>query len=83
MANASWHCEITYPGPVAASTQHWMERIRHRLIKDFGARTSRAEVVACVERARRDLDPPSPAALPELVERLARVRLHVQAGRLG
>ncbi len=83
MANASRQCEITHPGRVAASTQYWMEQVRHRLIREFGAGTSRAEVAASVERARRDLDPPSPAALPELVERLARVRLHVQAGRLG
>ncbi|MGZ4666073.1 MAG: hypothetical protein ACXV5Q_13850 [Frankiaceae bacterium] len=41
-----------------------------------------AEITACIEQARSDLDAPSPAALPELVERLARVRLfsHVLAG---
>ena len=61
----------------------WVEQIRRRLITEFVARTSVAEIAACIERARTDLDAPSPAALPELVERLARVRLRAQVGLPG
>jgi hypothetical protein len=60
-----------------------MDQIRRRLIREFVARTSVAEITACIERARSDLDAPSPAALPELVERLARVRLSSHVGLAG
>ena len=46
-----------------------------RMYADFADRASLAEVLAVVARARIDLDTPSTAALPELVERLARQRL--------
>jgi hypothetical protein len=42
---------------------------------DFADRTTLAEVLAIVARARNDLDTPNAAALPELVDRLARQRL--------
>jgi hypothetical protein len=43
--------------------------------RDFAEQTTLAEVLAIVDRCRSDLDTPSEAALPELVERLARQRL--------
>jgi hypothetical protein len=46
-----------------------------RVYADFADRTTLADVLAVVARARNDLDTPSVAALPELVERLARQRL--------
>jgi hypothetical protein len=46
-----------------------------RVYADFADRATLAEVLAVVARARNDLDTPSAAALPELVERLARQRL--------
>lgn len=49
-----------------------------RVYEDFADRVTREEVLDVVARCRADLDIPSSAALPELVERLARQRL---AGR--
>jgi hypothetical protein len=46
-----------------------------RVYDDFADHATLAEVLAVVARARNDLDTPSAAALPELVERLARQRL--------
>jgi hypothetical protein len=46
-----------------------------RLFAEFGQQVPLAAVQAVVDQCRRDLDPPSPAALPELTERLARHRL--------
>lgn len=46
-----------------------------RVYADFADRVTLADVLAVVARARNDLDSPSAAALPELVERLARQRL--------
>jgi hypothetical protein len=46
-----------------------------RVYADFAAHASPAEVVAVISRCRHDLDTPSAAAIPELVERLARQRL--------
>jgi hypothetical protein len=46
-----------------------------RVYADFADRATLAEVLAVVARARNDLDTPSAAALPEMVERLARQRL--------
>ena len=46
-----------------------------RVYADFADRATLAEVLAAVARARNDLDTPATAALPELVERLARQRL--------
>jgi hypothetical protein len=46
-----------------------------RVYADFADRVTLAEVLAVVARARNDLDTASAAALPELVERLARQRL--------
>ncbi|HET9118154.1 MAG TPA: hypothetical protein VFN75_08810 [Pseudonocardiaceae bacterium] len=65
------------------ATHHWVEQVRHRLTKEFFARTSVAEIATCIARACSDLDAPSPAALPELVERLARVRLSASLDSTG
>ena len=46
-----------------------------RVYADFADHATLAEVLAVVARARNDLDTASAAALPELVERLARQRL--------
>jgi hypothetical protein len=46
-----------------------------RVYVDFADRATLTEVLAVVDRARNDLDAPSAAALPELVDRLARQRL--------
>ena len=46
-----------------------------RIYADFAADTTLAEVQTIVGQCRTDLDTPSAAALPELVERLARQRL--------
>jgi hypothetical protein len=46
-----------------------------RVYADFADRATLADVLAVVACARNDLDSPSAAALPELVERLARQRL--------
>jgi hypothetical protein len=47
-----------------------------RVYADFAARVTLAEVLTVIARARHDLDTPSAAAVPELVERLARQRLN-------
>ena len=56
-----------------------------RVHADFADRATLAEVLAIVGRCRNDLDPPSGAALPEMVERLARQRLadHVASRATG
>ena len=46
-----------------------------RVYAEFADHTTLAEVLAIVARARNDLDTASAAALPELIERLARQRL--------
>ena len=51
-----------------------------RVYADLADRITLAEVLAVIGRCRTDLDTPSAAALPELVERLARQRL---AGRVA
>ena len=43
-----------------------------RVHAELADRATLAEVLAVVGRCRTDLDPPSAAALPEMVERLAR-----------
>lgn len=46
-----------------------------RVYADFAEHATLTEVLAVVTRCRTDLDTPTAAALPELVERLARQRL--------
>jgi hypothetical protein len=47
----------------------------HRLDREFRGAVHRGVIVQVVRRSRDELDSPSPGALPELVERLARQRL--------
>jgi hypothetical protein len=47
-----------------------------RLFTDFQSQLSLAAVVSAVRRCRRELDTVPEPALPELLERLARQRLH-------
>jgi hypothetical protein len=50
--------------------------VTERLFVEFEVRISLAQITAAVQRARRDLaGSVSEAALPEMVERLARYRL--------
>jgi hypothetical protein len=53
-----------------------------RVYADFAEHATLAEVLAVIARCRNDLDMPSVAALPEMVERLARQRLadHLASG---
>ena len=46
-----------------------------RVDAEFADRATLAEVLAVVARSRNDLHTPSAAAVPEMVERLARQRL--------
>lgn len=46
-----------------------------RVYADFAEHATLADVLTVIGRCRNDLDTPSAAALPELVERLARQRL--------
>jgi hypothetical protein len=46
-----------------------------RVHGDFSEHATLTQVLAIIEGCRRDLDSPSAAAMPELVERLARQRL--------
>jgi hypothetical protein len=51
-----------------------------RVYADFAECTTLDEVLAVIGSCRNDLDTPSVAALPELVERLARQRLTDRIG---
>ena len=53
-----------------------------RLEREFAGAVHRPAIAEVVRRSRQDLDGPHPAALPELVERLARQRL-LQGGSPG
>ena len=53
-----------------------------RLEREFAGAVQRPAIAEVVRRSRQDLDGPHPAALPELVERLARQRL-LQGGWPG
>ena len=54
-----------------------------RVYADFAEHATLAEVLAVVGRCRSDLDTPSTAALPEMVERLARQRLADRVGAVN
>jgi hypothetical protein len=59
----------------------WAAQITSRLSREFVTRVPLADIIAGIERARAELDTVSVAALPEMVERLVRIRLRSQAGR--
>ncbi len=52
--------------------------VHERLVREFSELLDASDVAACVARARRELDAVPTGALPELLERLARVRLQGQ-----
>ena len=58
----------------------WAAQIRSRLSEEFVAWVPMADIMAGIERARAELDIVSAAALPEMVERLVRIRLRSLAG---
>jgi hypothetical protein len=60
-----------------------LAEVTRRVHKDFAAHASLAEVRAVVDKCRHDLDTPSSAAMPELIERLARQRLSDRFERNG
>jgi mono/diheme cytochrome c family protein len=53
----------------------WIVDAVHRLDREFGGALGQADIAQVVSWSRADLDGPHPAAMPELVERLARQRL--------
>ena len=69
------------PGPAHADTDRrdhrsdWRAQVQHRLVAEFTDRAATAEIEAEISRARAEIDAVPATALPELVERLVRVRL--------
>ncbi|MGZ4665723.1 MAG: hypothetical protein ACXV5Q_11970 [Frankiaceae bacterium] len=61
----------------------WEDQVRSRLAGEFVAGVSVEEIMAGIEKARTELDTVPTAALPELVERLVRIRLHATAAMGG
>ena len=61
--------------PLDVSTVAALDHVRGRLADEFGSRVTVADITRYVEQAHADLGYPSPVTLPELVERLVRVRL--------
>jgi len=53
----------------------WMVEAVQRLDREFGGALGRADIAQVVSWSHADLQGPHPAALPELVERLARQRI--------
>ena len=58
----------------------WEDPVRSRLVGEFVARVSVEDITTGIEKARAELDTVPSAALPELVERLVRIRLRATAG---
>ena len=58
-----------------AHDDRWLVDAVHRLDREFGGALGRADIAQVVSWSRADLQGPHPAAMPELVERLARQRL--------
>jgi hypothetical protein len=52
-----------------------LDHVRGRLADEFGSRVTVADITRYVEQAHADLGHPAPTVLPELLERLVRVRL--------
>ena len=57
----------------------WEDQVRSRLADEFVAKVSVQDITAGIAQARAELDTVPTAALPELVERLVRIRLHTTA----
>jgi hypothetical protein len=66
--------------PVTADA---LREVPLRLLADFAEHLSPVEIRAVVDQCQRDLQIPSPAALPEMVERLARQRLTDRVDPIG
>ena len=63
------------PVLVPAHDDQWIVDAVHRLDREFGGTLGRADIAQVVSWSHADLQGPHPAAMPELVERLARQRL--------
>jgi len=61
--------------PLDVSNAAALDHVRGRLADEFGSRITAADITRYVEQAHADLGHPSPVTLPELLERLVRVRL--------
>jgi hypothetical protein len=70
MVAASVHGAFT-----RASQPDWRDQVQQRLVAEFVDRAATAEIEAEINRAHAEIDAVPTAALPELVERLVRVRL--------
>lgn len=58
----------------------WEEQVQSRLADEFVPGVSVEDITTGIEKARAELDSAPAAALPELVERLVRIRLHAMSG---
>ncbi len=69
------------PGPDPADTDRrdrrpdWQDQVQLRLVAEFIDRAATAEIKAEINRACAEIDAVPATALPELVERLVRIRL--------
>ena len=63
------------PVLVPVHDDRWIVDAVHRLDREFGGALGRADIAQVVSWSHADLQGPHPAAMPELVERLARQRL--------
>ena len=72
------------PALLIRDDDRWMVEAVHRLDREFGGAVGQADIAQVVSWCRADLEGPHPAAMPELVERLARQRLlqRVSAARV-
>jgi hypothetical protein len=61
--------------PLPGSVGHLLTRVVERLYTEFGCCLPLSGVIDVVARCVQDIQTSSPAALPELTERLARHRL--------
>jgi hypothetical protein len=61
--------------PVPSASEPMIAATIERLAPEFAGRLSSGIIATVVRHCRRDLDIGLPAALPELLERLARQRL--------
>ncbi len=65
----------THPVPLPHHDDRWIHDAVRRLDREFGGALHQADIAQVVSWSRADLQGPHPAAMPELVERLARQRL--------
>jgi hypothetical protein len=63
------------PMPLIRYNDNWLVEAVHRLDREFAGALGRADIAQVVSWSHADLDGLHPAAMPELVERLARQRL--------